>query len=307
MDHHNFRFIINPISGTESQKKIPEIIERLFYGMSYEICHTQAPGDGKRLAEEAVKKGCDVVVAIGGDGTVNEVAQALVYQRAVLGIVPTGSGNGLARHLKIPLNVVKALQLIKRGDYRKIDTIQANGQVFFNVGGVGFDAHIGKAFAKAKRRGFFSYLKLVLVEYFRYEPQSYEIYYDGNTLKTEAFLVSFANSSQYGNRIIIAPNASLEDGMLDLVIIEKFPFLALPGIVWHLLTKRIDNSSYVNAIQCSQVAIKGEGLECHLDGEPVLFPLDLSLNVIPKSLNVILFEETPLVRETSFSSAWEGA
>jgi diacylglycerol kinase (ATP) len=220
----NILFIINPISGGKDKLKIPGLIDanldRSKFNANYSF--TEYIGHASEIAEEAASKNFDIIVAVGGDGTINEIGTKVMQQNKILGILPFGSGNGLSRFLKIPMNTTQAIKVINDCKVRVIDTAKFNDKCFFNMAGMGFDAHISSVFAGNKSRGLSGYLKLGFKEMLDYKPQTYHIHIDGKEYIRKAFVVSVANSSQYGNNAHIAPNASITDGLLDVCIIKEF-------------------------------------------------------------------------------------
>jgi diacylglycerol kinase (ATP) len=283
------RFIINPISGKGKNKGIALLIGKTLdrTKFSHEICFTQSQADATRLSREAKSKGMDLVVAVGGDGTVHEVGKALIGSNTVLGIIPTGSGNGLARHCGIPCDPVKAIKLINEMKTRTIDTVKINGDHFLNMAGIGFDAFIAKKFSLDIKRGFFTYLKLVMKHFFDYKCQDYKLVIDGKKVEQKAFLISFANSSQYGNNIRISPQAKIDDGLLDIAILRPFPLASTPVMLYQLLSSKIDNSKYLEIIPAKEVTVEGGPFHTHLDGEPVTARNHLHLSVLPSSLKLV--------------------
>lgn len=283
------RFIINPISGNGKNKDIALLIGKILdrTKFTHEICFTQSQADATRLSREARDKGMDLVVAVGGDGTVHEVGKALIGSNTALGIIPRGSGNGLARHCGIPCEPVKAIKLINQMKMRPIDTVKINGDHFLNMAGIGFDAYIAKKFSLDIKRGFFTYLKLVMKHFFSYKCQDYKLIIDGKKMEQKAFLISFANSSQYGNNIRISPKAKIDDGLLDVVILHPFPLISTPRLIFQLLSSKIDQSKYVEIIPGKEIIVEGGPFHTHLDGEPVTSKNNLNLTVLPFSLNLV--------------------
>ncbi len=284
-------FVINPVSGNKSKDYIPNLIEQKFNVNEYDVkvIITRFAGEATQLVKQYVNKKYKKVVAIGGDGTVNEVASAIVETDAILGIVPLGSGNGLARHLKIPLKPQKALDLIKKGNHIKIDYGKINDRKFFCTTGVGFDAHIGYVFSKLEGRGFANYLKATVSEFRRYQPKRYEISMNGTTIMRDAFLITFANASQYGNNAHIAPKADITDGKLEIAIMRSFPLITAPGIGARLFLKNIDKSVYLETYQCKRIIVKRKSPGViHYDGEPEEMDEVLNVKVIPDGLNVFV-------------------
>ena len=240
------------------------------------------------IAAEAVGK-FDTVVAVGGDGTVNEVASAIVDTDTSLGIVPFGSGNGLSRFLGIPMDTRDAIKNLASGRTEIIDSARINGQPFFNMAGMGFDAHISEIFSHGKKRGFISYIKSSIKEVVGYQPQNYHLDIDGKKYDYKAFMLSIANSSQYGNNVHISPKASLQDGLLDVCVIKPFPLWRFPEMSMRMLIKATESSKYVEIIRGKQILIKREHTgPIHLDGEPQVAGTGIDITILPKSLKVIV-------------------
>ena len=284
-------FIVNPVSGTRHSNSRCTAIEDLIDKdkFRYKIIETEFAGHGKELALKAIEEGVDVVVAVGGDGTVNEVASALVGTDTRLGIVPTGSGNGLARHLKIPGSLKRSLRIINTGKSIPIDTATINGLPFVNIAGVGFDAFVAKKFSRAPKRGFLSYLKITFSEYFTYKPKKYRMVIDGHEVVRRALLVSFANSNQFGNNTSIDPAAELDDGFIDVCIVKKIPLRKMIMIPPMLFLPRFDKSRYVEVIKAKEVKLKRKrGKTIHLDGDPHKMGKEMEMKIIPLSLKVIV-------------------
>lgn len=282
-------FILNPVSGNKRSRNTEQKISGFFKpNNDYSVVKTEykchAAQIVKNLSDEF-----DTVVAIGGDGTVNEVASGLINRKINFGIIPTGSGNGFARFLKIPSDPEKAVVVIKNNKTRVIDTIKVNEYVSVNMTGIGFDAHIAHLFAKSKSRGFLSYILLVLKNYSKYKPEEYTIKYDNQELKTKAFLISFANSTQFGNNAHIAPLAIIDDGYIDICILQKIPLYAAPVIALRLFNKTIHKSKYYQTIRAKEIEILNpDRILAHIDGEPVEFSANMNLKIVPASLNVIV-------------------
>ena len=251
-------FIINPISGGRDKKKIPGLIEKhldknLF---DYRISFTEKVEHGFMLAKAAVKDQYEVIVAVGGDGTVNEIAKAIINSKIILGIIPFGSGNGLARSLNIPLSIEKAIENINYLNVDTIDSASLNNHFFFNVAGSGFDAHISQSFAHNKIRGLIGYIRTTFKELRNYIPQEYKIYLDGKLYVRKAFIVSVANSSQYGNDAYIAPRADVKDGWLDVVIVKPIKWYKIPILATRMFTKTAESSKYVEMFNAKKIYIE---------------------------------------------------
>ncbi len=284
-------FIINPISGGRNKQRIPGLIDMHLDKNKYEhrISFTERVEHGYMLAKAAVKDKYDIIVAVGGDGTVNEISKAIINTNVVLGIIPFGSGNGLARSLKIPLKTEKAIKVINNGVIDKIDSAKLNDDYFFNIAGSGFDAHISECFAKNNIRGFSGYIKTTFQELKKYIPQHYEINLDGKIIARKAFMVSIANSSQFGNEAHIAPRADVKDGWLDIVVVKPIRWFMIPVLALKMFNKTAESSSYVEMFRAKNIFIKREyEAAIHLDGEPSMGKKDLQIEIIPLSLNVIV-------------------
>ncbi|MDN3550319.1 diacylglycerol/lipid kinase family protein [Mucilaginibacter aquaedulcis] len=283
-------FIINPISGGKKKDGVPELIDQNLDKKVFEatIVFSDGVSHARIIALEAVGK-YDIVVAVGGDGTVNEIASAIVGSNTALGIVPYGSGNGLARFLGIPMNPQQAIQTLSSGKVESIDSGQLNGKPFFNMAGMGFDAHISEVFSHGKKRGFISYIKSSLQEIATYNEQDYHIEIDGKVYERKAFMLSIANSSQYGNNAHISPKASVQDGLLDVCVIRKFPLWRFPEMGIRMLTKKSEGTSYVEILRGKHINVtrQADG-PIHLDGEPQIMGTGIHINIIPNSLKVIV-------------------
>ncbi|MDR0436912.1 MAG: YegS/Rv2252/BmrU family lipid kinase [Bacteroidales bacterium] len=285
----NIAFIINPISGIGKQASIEETI-RTSLGPSrfnVHVFYTQAPKDGTRLALEAMKT-CEIIVAVGGDGSVNDVAKALIHTDKILGIIPSGSGNGLARHLGLPLDVKEALNHLQNGVIRAIDTLTVNDKLCISIAGVGFDADVAEQFNKSKRRGFIKYSEIAVGNFLLYRPKKYRLKFNGQKLKTRALMINFANSNQFGYGFQIAPNADLTDGLMDMVVLKKPHLLWSQIDVIRFLRNAIHRSKYCQIYQTANVRLKRKNPDwVNIDGEAVWMPREITIAVHPESLNVI--------------------
>ena len=289
--------IINPVSGTTSKKRIPELVNQYIPSDKFEkqFFYTKYQGHAFELANQAVKDNVNCVIAVGGDGTVNEVARALVESSSVLGIVPMGSGNGLARDLFIPMDIRKALEVIRKGNRRTIDYCKANDRIFFCTCGIGFDALVSERFAKRKQRGPFAYMRSVIAEYLQFTPDTYEIIFENEVLIKKAFLVTCANASQYGNNAYIAPQADMNDGMMDVAILSPFSPLDIGNILIQMFTKQMAKNSKTQYYRSKKLTLrrKKPGI-IHIDGEPVLMDEVISLKAYHNGLHVMV-PENPIL------------
>lgn len=282
---------MNPISGTSNKKGIPDLIHSGIDSerFDYEIRLTEYAGHAAAIAAEARDNHIDVVVAIGGDGTVNEVARSLVHSETALGIIPCGSGNGLARHLLLPLNVKKAIAVINKCEIHKLDYGVINGHEFFCTCGMGFDAFVSQKFAESGKRGPISYIENILREGLKYKPETYVVEDETGTKRYKAFLISCANASQYGNNAYIAPQASMSDGLLDVVVMEPFDVLDAPQVSIDMMNKTLDKNSKIKTFRCKQLHIhrNQEGV-IHYDGDPVMTGKDIDIHLEEKGINIVV-------------------
>ncbi len=240
-------FIINPRAGMEREKEIKAAIKAQLneFLYTYDIQHTQYAKHGIALAKAAADKGTYAVVAVGGDGSVNDVAQGLLGSNTILGIIPKGSGNGMARTLKIPLDTFAAVRAINAGRTIRTDIGYANDRPFISNAGVAFDALISKKFAKSEKRGFGVYSWLVTKHLWLYKPWRFEITIDGERFDEQAFMIVVANGQQFGYNFRIAPMACYNDGLLDLIIVRKFPKILGGLIALRAMNGTITDSRYV--------------------------------------------------------------
>ncbi len=282
--------IINPVSGTGKKSNVPVLAKDLeSQGFEVEVENTLFPGHAHEIAEQAVTSNIDIVVVAGGDGTINEAASALINTHVKLGIIPAGSGNGLARHLSIPLNVKKAFKVIAGMKSQYIDAGMVNDHPFFCTAGMGFDAYIGNEFMNGKTRGLYGYVNHVIREYFRYRPSSYSLGINGSVNNQEAFIITIANAGQYGNNAYIAPDANISDGFLDLCVVKNFPKLEGIGMSFKLFARTISKSPYYSNQKIRSVNIGAvKNAYYHLDGEVFPFRENLEVKVLPSCLEVIV-------------------
>ncbi len=284
-------FILNPISGTTSKAGVPELIGRTIDKelFDYDIVYTERAGHATEIAAEAAEKGFDIVVAVGGDGTVNEVGRALIHTSTALAIMPCGSGNGLARHLMLPMNLKRSLETINKCVIHDLDYGVINDIPFFCTCGMGFDAFVSMKFAEAGKRGPITYVENVLREGLRYKPETYVISDETGTKIRKAFLISCANASQYGNNAYIAPHASMADGLLDIIIMEPFEMIDAPQISMDLFSKTIENNSKIKMLKSSRVLVKRENEGyIHYDGDPVMAGKEIEIHVEHKGIKMVV-------------------
>lgn len=310
MNKKKIIFILNPISGTVSKAGIPGLIEERLDKEKFDcrIAETKYAGHATELAQQAARQGIDIVVAVGGDGTVNEVGRVLVNTKTAMGILPCGSGNGLARHLNLPMNLKKCIDILNDCDIHTLDYGLINRHPFFCTCGMGFDAFISMKFAEAGKRGPITYMQKILEEGLSYQPETYEIEDGEGTRRYKAFLVSAANASQYGNNAYIAPQASMSDGLLDIIIMEPFDLIEAPQVAIELFNKTLDKNLKIKTFRASHIHIhrKSEGI-IHYDGDPVMADADVDISIVPKGINIIVNPKgtkdyrQPNILQTAFS------
>ena len=282
--------MVNPISGTRSKDALPQHIEEVLDKelWDYSIEQTQYAGHAAVLAKAAATRGDWACVAVGGDGTVNEVARSLTHTDTALGIVPCGSGNGLARHLCLPMDMRKALGIINKGNAEAMDYGVINDLPFFCTCGMGFDAFISLKFAEAGKRGPATYVENVLKEGLKYRPETYEVEDETGTRRYKAFLIACANASQYGNNAYIAPGATMTDGMLDVIIMEPFTALEAPQISLDLFAKTLANNSKIKTFRTRGIRIhRSQPGAIHYDGDPIMTGTDIDVHVEPHGISIL--------------------
>ena len=281
-------FVVNARSGKRRDLDIATIVRNSFPGPSVVLpCGRKEDLDA--IVDRAEADGFDVVYAVGGDGTVHETAKRLIGRRLALGILPTGSGNGFARHIGLPADPAGSLDSCRGGRIVEIDTADVNGNPFLGVMGIGFDAVIADRFASSNVRGLETYVREGLSAFAGFHPEDYEITANGRTLREKAFVIAVANSGQYGNNARVAPLASLRDGLLDVVIVHDTSLVGTAMLLARLFTGSFHRSDSVLSLQTTEVTIRrGEAGVAHLDGEPVTLPAELHVRVHPRSLRLLV-------------------
>lgn len=263
--------IINRHAGHKQGAKTLDIVVPYLVKKGCEVEHsfTNHPKHAVELAEKAVRKGFDMVVAVGGDGTVNEVAQGLYGSGIKMGIIPMGSGNGLARELGISMDMHKSARALIKGENLKVDICRLNEQRFLCTSGIGFDAMIAEKMSKASSRGFLKYVQLVIQESISFKPIPVKMKIDGIPIQEQIFLVTFANATQFGNNAFIAPGASMTDELIDVVIVKKFPKIWMPVFAVALFSKLIPRLPFVDCYKARQIDLEiADTPYFHFDGEP---------------------------------------
>jgi YegS/Rv2252/BmrU family lipid kinase len=287
----NIAFIVNPISGTKSKNKVTKLIRELLDADQFSptVVMTEYAGHATQLAQQFSLEGYYAVVAVGGDGTVNEVANGLVGSETALGIIPTGSGNGFARHLDISTRMNRAVEMLNSSEPIRVDYGVVNNKNFFSTCGVGFDALVAVQFSEGKSRGLKMYVQNTLKSLFNYKPETYRIVGNDLDVTTEAFLITFANAGQWGYDANIAPKASVQDGWLDVAIASEFPIIIAPGLALRLFTKTIDETWHLNTLRTKELTLtrSNEGV-AHIDGTPVTMPAKLHVKIVEDGLKVLV-------------------
>jgi diacylglycerol kinase (ATP) len=284
-------FIINKYSGTGYQSEVEGKITTRCGELDREctIEFTQGRGHATELAKQAVCDGFKMVFAMGGDGTVNEVAQGLVHSNVTMGIMPKGSGNGLARHLGIPVKFPGMLDLLSSTRHIAMDTILVNDHLSVNVSGIGFDGHVAGLFGKTGKRGLAGYGKLVIQEFFRFNEFSGHLVLDGRSIDRSAFIIALANSSQFGNNAKVSPLASVCDQRIDVCFIKKIPLTQALGFARKMFTGTINKSPFIEIIQAQEISIRFPGpMPFHVDGESMEPTSDFSIKIQPGSLKMLV-------------------
>lgn len=283
-------FIVNKYSGTGYQAAVEgKIIEACQENRVHgTIEFTRSQGHATTLSREAITSGFTSVIAVGGDGTVNEVAQGLLYSRVPMGIIPKGSGNGLARHLSIPIRLTGALKCLFTSRPIAMDAFQMNGKLSLNVSGIGFDGHIAELFGADKRRGFQAYTTLSLNEFIAFPEFDAQISIGDKILDKKAFVIAIANSSQYGNNAKIAPSASISDNLLNVSILKKMPPYRL-DFIYSFFTGTINQSAYCEILEARNIVIQLKSpVAFHIDGEPCGKSDRFVIEIVPASLQLLV-------------------
>jgi len=275
-------FILNPISGRTSwTKKLAGLEKVIADNPVYTLQETEYHGHATELARSN-HLNYQTIVAIGGDGTVSEVAAGLENTQAIMGIIPLGSGNGLAHHLGIPDDWRQALSIIENAQPKEIDLVKVNEKSVINVGGLGFDGHVAALFNKTTKRGLFTYIKIILSELFKYQEFDYEIKAADFTNSSKAFIIAIANASEFGNRFKIVPDADHNDGMFNLVVIKKPPLWQLPYLFVKGYQGKLKQSKYYQTYLLEEAQISFSNTVAHCDGEvdheSLNSPLQISIN-----------------------------
>ena len=284
-----YNFLINPKSGKGKKDSRAAIIsdycrkERL----SYKIFYTEYPGHAKELAEKITAED-QVIVAVGGDGTIHEIAAGIKDSPGCLGLLPAGSGNGLARHLGISMDMKQALSQLTRSSPVKMDLLIVNDQLSINIAGIGFDGYIAGAFANQTSRGLAGYAKLITKNFFNYREFDFELEMNQTSISGKAFSIAFCNGSQYGNQTIIAPDGEINDGLIDIVVIRKPGIIQLPRLLYQVLSGKLKSGRLVTLKKTANVSVRLKvPTDLQVDGEFAGQVKNLSIQVKPSTLNIL--------------------
>jgi len=290
-----FAFIINPVAGNRRYKNIKREIYSYFASTDIDplIYQTQYAGHAavicRQLAEESSSPAA--IIAVGGDGTVNEVANGIGLYGVPMGIIPNGSGNGFARHLGIPSSLEQVFTIIEKYYFTPVDLVRIGEKYSVNVSGVGFDALVAWGFQNSRSRGLFSYVRVAVSEFFTYKPEEYELMIDGEMSRQKAFLISIANSSQFGNNVFISPQASVCDGYIDVCVMSPLPKWTALKLLYKLFCRKIDCSPYMARTKAKKVLLRQSGKFYHIDGEAVKGGAPLEAEIVEGALRVIIPEQ----------------
>ena len=286
----NIAFIVNPISGTKAKNRVAKLIRELLDTRQFAptVVATEYAGHATQLAQQFAMEDYYAVVAVGGDGTVNEVASGLIGTNTALGIIPNGSGNGFARHLDISTRMNRAIEMLNSSEVINVDYGLVNDIPFFSTFGVGFDAVVAHDFADSSR-GLKGYVQSIFKDLFQYKPETYHLEGEGIDLTTTAFLINFANAGQWGYDAYIAPKASVQDGWLDVAVVTEFPMTAAAGLALSLFTKDIDENLYMNTIRAKELTLtRTSAGAAHIDGTPTTMPDKLHIQIVEDGLKVLV-------------------
>lgn len=287
----NIAFIVNPVSGPKTKNRITKLIRELLNKelFSPTVVVTEYAGHATQLAQQFALEGYYAVIAVGGDGTINEVGKGLCGTNTALGIIPNGSGNGFARHLEISTRMNRAVEMLNNSEVISVDYCTVNDIPFFSTFGVGFDALVAQDFSNTSR-GLKGYIESILKDIFQYKPEQYHLQGEGIDLATSAFLINFANASQWGYDACIAPKASLQDGWMDVAIVSEFPLIKAPELAWQLFTKSIDENHYMHTIRVKEIMLERENdsSPVHIDGTPTQMAKDLHIKIVEDGLKVLV-------------------
>jgi YegS/Rv2252/BmrU family lipid kinase len=282
--------IYNPFSGRKKTIDLKKIVtENIDHNrFSIDFWPTEKSSDVILFTDRAIKEKYEYVFAAGGDGTLNQIASRLVYTNLVLGIIPLGSGNGFARHFKIPIKTTEAIKALSIAQVKLIDTVWFNRHCMINVGGIGFDAHISALFATNKKRGLMEYVKTI-VKHLNYKSQYYQIINKEKVIwHGKAFLISIANATQWGNNVKVHTGALPDDGLYNIVVLKSFSIFSLPSLIKNLLEGNLTlNKNSITFVGSDFKVVRENEGPIHVDGEPIWLGNEININIEPLSLKIL--------------------
>lgn len=284
-------FIVNPVAGVKRKDKIPPLINKYLDHdhFNYEVIYTESRGHATEIARDAALRNIDVVAVAGGDGSVNEAARGLLGTNTSLAIIPSGSGNGLARHLGYSINIRSTLEIINQYQVRTIDACRINDEYFFSLVGIGFDAFVAKVFSREETRGFFTYVWSGLKSVSSFDKFDFTIDSKEKKFSGRALMINVCNSNQYGYNVKVAPQAALADGIMDVVIVDDIPKWKLPVLVMQLFSQTHMMSRHVQTFRTSELNISSPGYAyLQIDGETVPKDKSFDIRVLPNALKVLV-------------------
>ncbi len=284
-------FIINPTAGHKRyrtvEKEIYKYINRNKF--QFNIEYSKQRGDVKNLAKKAIISGSNIIIAVGGDGTVNEVSSEIINSKVKMGVIPVGSGNGLALCLGIPTNIKKAIEKINLNNFKKIDCISGNNLHSINLIGFGFDAFVAKEFSKEKNRGLVKYIYLTFKFLLNYKPKYFTIRFENELKKIKVFSLNICNGKQFGNNFLISPKSEIDDGNLRISIIKAFKWYQFIYLLLLFIFKKIHKSKFFKSYKTKKVFIESESKNLiHVDGESQIIKKSIEIYIKPKSINFIV-------------------
>lgn len=284
-----YNFLINPKSGKGSKHDTAKVIVDFFnqHRHTHQIFYTEYPGHARELANKLTAKN-QVIVAVGGDGTIHEIADGLKGSQGCLGLLPAGSGNGLARHLGVSMDLKIALEQLISSRIVQMDLLTINGKLSINIGGIGFDGFIAKEFTNQTSRGLSGYVRLIVQNFFSYREFEYDLELDQQSISGKAFSIAFCNGSQYGNQARIASEASVTDGLMDIVVIRKPRLFQIPKLVFQVMRGKLNSGEFVQLYKGQDVNVRlKQSIDLQLDGEFAGTVEMFGVQVIPKALNIL--------------------
>jgi YegS/Rv2252/BmrU family lipid kinase len=297
MEASTFLFVINPKAGGRGKHDLDLLIQQkaIAYQLNAEVVYTTHAGHAYELASHINESKYKAVIAVGGDGTINEVGRGLINKSVALGIIPIGSGNGLARFSKIPLKTIKAIENVFVGKLMGMDVIKIGTHFSFNVSGVGFDAAVAHDFQYLNKRGFWGYFKLVLKQAFNFKPVEISVDLHSaegiKNINEKVFLMAIANSNQFGNNAIIAPTADTSDGKFNIVIVKPFPWFKMPYYAVMMFANQFDKIKAVLNFESTYCTIRASTATWHVDGEPVNMASPIEIKILPLAIKIIVPQE----------------